>query len=557
MYIHFYIPLYPPTTMDSCLPSRDEYLAPERLAAFQAEDRKLHEQHKQQQKLRENRLKHWLSISASPPAPEHQEPDCERPAKRTRLSYSPDYTDHDSFIPNSPIHGCPSPDHLAYDNPMPAYDTPSPTNSRGLKRGGEDTTSHKRGVRRKIAVLKSIDDLQDLEVPVLVKKLPYLPDAVYNILHPDIHALYDRLRDASSREKIFPHEIELDLQKLGVKAPASAFHTCTSNDAQAKVEATRTAHTSLTKVLDIVQASSSSSQYKRHESGWNHFVHTPVLHIAFTTKMLAEWDIFEGGGKQPEARARYEAIMDASIAGDCVPLISRPGQEAELSCPVEIDNDFLIMPPSSASSAGASTAIDTSVSISCFQTPSGSKKVDYAIVLDVLEDSVLHTAIANILFQVDASRRKRHVNQTAYQPINKSPIAVLIETKAEGSPADALLQLGIWVAAWYKRMYYLRRHLAIHRKNRGLVTTEHRLVTIPLIKVVGPIWNIYFACDLGSRICIYGPMPIGSTEDVTSTYSLITCLVAIQEWTEITFFEAMKKWFMCDVLDMVEVQGEA
>ncbi|KAI1112003.1 hypothetical protein F5Y14DRAFT_423303 [Nemania sp. NC0429] len=57
------------------------------------------------------------------------------------------------------------------------------------------------------------------------------------------------------------------------------------------------------------------------------------------------------------------------------------------------------------------------------------------------------TAISTILFQVDASRRKRHVNQTAYLPISKSPIAVSIETKAEGSPADALLQLSIWAAA--------------------------------------------------------------------------------------------------------------
>ncbi len=39
-------------------------------------------------------------------------------------------------------------------------------------------------------------------------------------------------------------------------------------------------------------------------------------------------------------------------------------------------------------------------------------------------------------------------------------------------------------------------------------------------------------------------------------YSLFTSLVTIREWIEPTFFEAMKKRFMCGVLDTVEEEGK-
>lgn len=128
-----------------------------------------------------------------------------------------------------------------------------------------------------------------------------------------------------------------------------------------------------------------------------------------------------------------------------------------------------------------------------------------------------------------------------------SLIARSIETKAEdGEPNDAIRQICIWFAAYHKRMYYVRNNWDIFRKRRVLATTDYRLVTVPLINVVGPIWNFYFSYGLKTRIHIYGPLIIGSMADLALAYALFTSLVAIREATEVTYLEATKKWFVCE-----------
>ncbi|KAI0467072.1 hypothetical protein F4859DRAFT_495682 [Xylaria cf. heliscus] len=52
-----------------------------------------------------------------------------------------------------------------------------------------------------------------------------------------------------------------------------------------------------------------------------------------------------------------------------------------------------------------------------------------------------------------------HVNQTLYLPLQHSPIACSIETKAAVTVQDPMLQPGICVAVWHKRMHALRQYL--------------------------------------------------------------------------------------------------
>lgn len=67
-----------------------------------------------------------------------------------------------------------------------------------------------------------------------------------------------------------------------------------------------------------------------------------------------------------------------------------------------------------------------------------SKKVDFALALDIAEDTPLWDAI-QALQDVDACNgRHSHVNQTAYKPLVHSPIAVSIETKANASQRESL-----------------------------------------------------------------------------------------------------------------------
>lgn len=57
---------------------------------------------------------------------------------------------------------------------------------------------------------------------------------------------------------------------------------------------------------------------------------------------------------------------------------------------------------------------------------------------------------------------------------------------------------------------------------------------------------MYFACDSGSSITIYGLLSMGSTKTIPSVYILLSSLQALKDWAETTFRASMETWFMCD-----------
>lgn len=81
------------------------------------------------------------------------------------------------------------------------------------------------------------------------------------------------------------------------------------------------------------------------------------------------------------------------------------------------------------------------------------------------------------------------VNQTIYGPVRYEPIAISIESKiAIGALEEARLQLGVWVAAWHRRMSAL------------LPANQEPIITLPLILIMEHEWYLLFACDRGDRI---------------------------------------------------------
>ncbi|KAI0447033.1 hypothetical protein F4803DRAFT_500776 [Xylaria telfairii] len=155
--------------------------------------------------------------------------------------------------------------------------------------------------------------------------------------------------------------------------------------------------------------------------------------------------------------------------------------------------------------------------------------------MDIPKTASLQEIMSHVVDGADCCCDVSHINQTFYRPVRKSLIAVSIETKPEVPQNDPLLQLCIWTAAWHSRMYILRPSASL---NPGA-----RLVSLPLIQAAGHVWRIYFACDMGTYIDLYGPMTIGSTETITSIYALLSSLQSIKAWIETTFQDAMKKWF--------------
>jgi hypothetical protein len=111
-----------------------------------------------------------------------------------------------------------------------------------------------------------------------------------------------------------------------------------------------------------------------------------------------------------------------------------------------------------------------------------------------------------------------NVNQTDYTPLTRSPLAVSIETKVAGaSLEEGHLQLGIWTAAWHRRM-------EMRGVGRGMQGPQ--LPTLPLILVHNHQWSLYFAVDRLERIEVYGALPIGMTDSVSNIY---------QRWTTDSF----------------------
>lgn len=73
-----------------------------------------------------------------------------------------------------------------------------------------------------------------------------------------------------------------------------------------------------------------------------------------------------------------------------------------------------------------------------------------------------------------------------------------------------------------------------------------RLISMPLIQVVGHQWYIYFVCDRGTLLDGYGPVSLGFMESTTSTYVLLISLEAIKTWMLGTFASSLCAWFVCD-----------
>ncbi len=73
--------------------------------------------------------------------------------------------------------------------------------------------------------------------------------------------------------------------------------------------------------------------------------------------------------------------------------------------------------------------------------------------------------------------------RTNVGPLKLRPTGVTFETKVTSSTTDPLLQLGVWVAAWYERVCHM---LAVSGRNDAVVP-------LPLVTIIEDEWRIYFA----------------------------------------------------------------
>ncbi|KAK9781969.1 putative PD-(D/E)XK nuclease-like domain-containing protein [Seiridium cardinale] len=483
-------------------------------------------------------IQSWLQ-SVEPEKAQQQQPQqhlIERPSKRLRACESFQDSFECSF--NAPID---------LDTPPLSESDKMPRAPSARKRGGEEIDRgspqamepHRLDLNRTPKPLrislpsptkrarsnsptKSRAGLDLLEKPISIV------EADYERLPEDVQALYASIEAAADyKQGIVPFEVQERV--LGRRFPASCFR-------QPAPDTTPSASATHNTLCRISKAAAKSARCSRHEHAWNNLVHTPLLELVFGS----EDDDADQERRPDRFTAGFEPIMSATIAGDSIPRLSGIGG---LACTVSVSSTGDSAGQSRSSDARETPIRERDVDITQVHSSSDSKKVDYALVLEMPDDSSLSNIVHTLTKEIAIKDKEpaSHVNQTTYLPVQYTPIAVSIETKAQFSAQDPLVQLGIWTAAWHKRMDYLRDHLSWGSTSSS--EQRLRLVTLPVIQVVGHQWHVYFAYDAGTSIVVHGPTTLGSTEKLLSLYALWTSLQAIKLWIETEFRQGMEKWF--------------
>jgi hypothetical protein len=112
--------------------------------------------------------------------------------------------------------------------------------------------------------------------------------------------------------------------------------------------------------------------------------------------------------------------------------------------------------------------------------------VDFALLLAPPADSPLQQAMKRLLRNLPLNMKS--LSQSDYGPLRHYPAPVAIETKtSSGNMEEAKVQLGVWTAAWFKRMGDLSRH--------GDRDNGEAMIAVPLLMVEAEQWSLYYACD--------------------------------------------------------------
>lgn len=388
--------------------------------------------------------------------------------------------------------------------------------------------------------------LHGLEKPVYINIIPAVLSDALKVLPADVVPLFRRVSAANERYLIIPHELREEVSQFAEARPW--YFRLPNNDPKELARARST----LQALGTIVRDAAVTQKYQRSESAWNSLVHTPILRLIFASDPDLVKDT-----NQPSVR--FELVTSATIAGDSIPFLKGPADgEREPACSVSLDS--LMLGSGEGSGAGSEAASNISIS----KTRSSSAKVDYVLVLDMPKETSLARTVSGLIHR--EAPALPHVNQTAYLALMDSPIAVAIETKTETTADDPLVQLGIWTAAWYQRMYDLRTSLVGPGPNPRLVRIiasdnqpiPDKLLTalqvsVPIIQVVGHAWQVYFAQDAGTSTNVYGPLSLGSTETIVSMYGLLSSLEAIRDWVQDVFRPGIETWLTCDVQAQQEI----
>ncbi|KAK0745143.1 hypothetical protein B0T21DRAFT_280455 [Apiosordaria backusii] len=268
-------------------------------------------------------------------------------------------------------------------------------------------------------------------------------------------------------------EITQDEERLFDHLPLSALFTGVAEGASFQA---RIAHAEFYKVCSIKDHARECSNLRRAEATWNAKVHKPLLELALSKRHTS-------------------VICENATSARILPCF-----------------------------------------LPCFITGDAAegKTVNFVLAPNLGPESGLDFTTQNKLVELAKQRKSSgpvsaplSVNQTDYPPLMRSPTAVTMVTKvAWASQEEGHMQLGIWTAAWHRRMETL---------GVGGGKLGPQLPTLPLILTHDHGWYLYFAVDRLDKIEVLGPMHIGTTDNIPDIYQLLTVVGFLGDWIDTTF----------------------
>lgn len=419
---------------------------------------------------------------------------------------------------------------------------------------------------RSVSPIKSVSSLEQLQKPIHVVALG---NSSRDVLPEDVQGLYRDVRrrmnagfvPAPVREE-FLHACGSDEDLV---TDSWFFEPALQTD-QDMDEQKTTLIAQLHHLRTIQLVAGESVQLGRGEPSWNSKVHQPLLDMVCGDGVgmldLKSKSRTLAALAQPY-RVRAENVSAATITGDCIPRLraeATPGGGSVPACSVTAST------PSSVSEGDDMFRLDAGLlPDSHVHSRFGSKKVDFALVVAPAEETplfghverVTHGLARRALAAADARDRdipepSSSINPTAYRPLLKNPVAVVIETKSITAPTDPLVQLGFMVAAMHRRLITL--------SSPGRPLPVRLVPTLPMISVVDHNWTLYFAADRRNRIVssvscvcrwylanvclqdIVGPVKMGSTETIDEIYKLYTSLSLLRNWVVEHYVPALEAW---------------
>jgi hypothetical protein len=328
--------------------------------------------------------------------------------------------------------------------------------------------------------------LVGLAKPVLFKDL----FAPMHQLPSDVQLLYQRIHSiAFYHANYLPAQDRAKISSIIGDIPDYSFHNGGAGDFDT--------------LQEILFASQECQKLGRSEPSWNMLVHAPLLKTALKNHHYVD----------------EELMHWARICRPFMPPLEEIGdRHGALTGGKIVDLAMVLTPAEEGSRASG-------------RKPKGNKR-------DTARDKTLLRAIQSNVLRGEPMDTQG-VNQTTYTPVMFRPIATAMATKAEGGAEEGKVQLGIWTWAWHRRMVALRTLIGPGR-------VGSKIVTVPLILVLGHQWKLLFACDAGDSLDILGDVPIGDTCTLLGLYTVVAVLRELADWIEGPFRDWIMHLFKID-----------